>query len=332
MTNRERMQNALNFRPVDRLPMIEWAAWWDLTLNRWKNEGLPEFDDNAAIFRYFGLDDHRQFWLSTTTNDCPLPPSHGMGIMENEKDYDRILKYLYPADAVKAIEDQLKGIRPQHERGDFSLWITLSGFFWFPRTLFGIENHLYSFYDYPELYHRICSDLADFDIRCIEQICEIAVPDFMTFGEDMSYNHGPMISKELFTEFLMPYYKRVIPYLKERGIKVIVDSDGDITKMVPWLMDSGIEGVLPLERQAGVDISGLREAYPDFLFIGGFDKMVMPHGEKAMRAEFERLLPAMRRGGYIPSVDHQTPPSVSMEDYQVYLKLFREYCIKAAVG
>ncbi len=32
----------------------------------------------------------------------------------------------------------------------------------------------------------------------------------------------------------------------------IVDTDGDVTRLVPWLMREGIR-VLPLERQAGVD-------------------------------------------------------------------------------
>ena len=44
-----------------------------------------------------------------------------------------------------------------------------------------------------------------------------------------------------------------------------------------------------------------------------------------MRAEFERLVPLMKRGGFIPSVDHQTPPGVSLEEYGVYLRLLKEY-------
>jgi hypothetical protein len=46
--------------------------------------------------------------------------------------------------------------------------------------------------------------------------------------------------------------------------------------------------------------------------------MVMPHGEAAMRAEFERLLPLMKQGGFIPSVDHQTHPGTSLENYNTY--------------
>ena len=63
--------------------------------------------------------------------------------------------------------------------------------------------------------------------------------------------------------------------------------------------------------------------------MGGYDKMVMSLGEAAMRAEFERLLPVMRLGGYLPSVDHQTPPGVSLEQYLTYLRLFHEYACRA---
>jgi len=95
--------------------------------------------------------------------------------------------------------------------------------------------------------------------------------------------------------------------------------------MIPWLESVGVQGVLPLERQAGVDGDKLREQYPKFDLIGHYDKMVMPHGEEAMREEFERLGPLMRKGGFIASVDHQTPPGVSLEQYRIYLRLLEEY-------
>jgi uroporphyrinogen-III decarboxylase len=201
----------------------------------------------------------------------------------------------------------------------------LEGFFWFPRTLLGIQDHLYAFYDQPELMHRMNQDLANYHVQVLRQLAAVCRPAFMTFAEDMSYNHGPMLSRGLFEEFLAPYYCQVIPLLREMGTRVIIDSDGDVTEMVPWLRSVGIEGVLPLERQAGVDAAELRRAFPRFLMIGHYDKMVMARGETAMRAEFERLLPVMRQGGFIPSVDHQTPPGVSLDQYRVYLRLLEEY-------
>ncbi len=113
---------------------------------------------------------------------------------------------------------------------------------------------------------------------------------------------------------------------------VIVDTDGDVTKLVPWLLREGIHGVLPLERQAGVDGMALRRLNKEVRMVGHFDKMVMTKGEAAIRTEFERLLPLMRSGGFIPSVDHQTPPGVSLEQYRVYLRLLEEYASAGAAG
>jgi uroporphyrinogen-III decarboxylase len=59
--------------------------------------------------------------------------------------------------------------------------------------------------------------------------------------------------------------------------------------------------------------------------LGGFDKTVMHLGEDAIRREFERILPAIKSGGYIPSVDHQTPPDVDLETYKTYVRLLNEY-------
>ena len=69
----------------------------------------------------------------------------------------------------------------------------------------------------------------------------------------------------------------------------------------------------------------MRETFPTLGMIGHFDKMVMNRGEAAIRAEFERLRPLMASGGFIPSVDHQTPPGVSLQQYRDYLHIFREY-------
>jgi len=107
-------------------------------------------------------------------------------------------------------------------------------------------------------------------------------------------------------------------------------SDGDVTDAVTWFTGVGVEGILPLERQAGVDVALFRQRHPKLLMVGAFDKMTMNKGEAVMRAEFERLLPVMRQGGFVPGCDHQTPPGVSYDQYQTYLKLLREYAVKAA--
>lgn len=330
MTNRERFQAVLNLqKPDDRLPVIEWAGWWDQTVFAWREQGLSPDLTWPEIGPSLGLDRHAQISYPSANADCPQPGYFGGGIMETEEDYEKLLPYLYQDSLIEAQVAELKLLKEGHDRGDYPVWITLSGGFWFPRDLFGIENHLFSFHDYPELYHRIINDLGDYQIRLMERVYEVLTPDFMTFAEDMSYNKGPMISEELYQTFIDPLYQKVIPLLHSHGTKVIMDSDGDISRMIPWMQRSGIDGVLPLERQAGVDICALREQYPDFLFIGAFDKMTMRESTAAMRGEFERLLPAMKFGGFIPSCDHQTPPDVPLERYKDYIALQFEYAEKA---
>ncbi len=324
MTTRERFKAVMNFQPFDRLPIVEWAAWWDQTLDRWYGESLPtDMTDRYDICRHFGLDLYMQDWFNPCAESCPKTQSHGAGIISTMDDYEKILPHLFPKDIID--REKWSAWAELQRRGEAVLWFSLDGFFWFPRTLFGIEPHLYAFYDNAELMHRINADLTDWNLKIIDELCSICTPDFMSFAEDMSYNHGPMLSKGLFDEFMKPYYDKVIPRLKENRIISIIDSDGDITVPADWFEEAGIEGILPLERQAGVDVAEIRRQHPKMRFIGCFDKMTMNKGEAAMRAEFERLLPTASQGGLIISCDHQTPPGVSYDDYQLYLKLFREY-------
>ncbi|MBO7359274.1 MAG: hypothetical protein J6U72_05575 [Clostridia bacterium] len=157
-------------------------------------------------------------------------------------------------------------------------------------------------------------------------VFSIDTMDKETFSAKNADPYGRIRRHEAWIRYITD---EVVPYIRSKGTRVIVDSDGDITEMIPWLMDAGIEGALPLERQAGVDVNRLRRDFGDFILIGGYDKMVMKYGEAAMRQEFERILPAMKKGRYIPSVDHQTPPDVSLENYRIYINLLKEYCAKA---
>jgi hypothetical protein len=324
MNHVERFRAVMSFQEVDRLPRWEWAMWWDQTIDRWHGEGLPvQLTDIFDIHEYFGLDPYKQYWFSTTDATIEAEQHHVEGIVSDMDDYLAHRPNLFP-DHSAAIE----GMKPWFERqdkGEAVIWITLEGYFWFPRTLMGFVDMMLAYYDQPELIHQINQDLLDFNLGIMEQVERLGRPIFMTVAEDMSYNNGPMISRELMDEFLSPYYERMLTRAKEMDMLTIVDTDGDVTLLVPWLLDNGVEGVLPLERQAGVDGMTLREAFPKLRMVGHYDKMVMNQGESAIREEFERLTPLMKTGGFIPSVDHQTPPSVSLEAYRTYLQLLREY-------
>jgi len=332
MTNRERFHAVLEGKKgVDRCPVVEWCTWWAKTVAFWEGEAMPVGMSAGELFDYFGLDHNTQFWPEHRRYDRPDTDLPSGEMMENEADYESLRPYLYPDNAISRLKEDIEQALPKYQSGESIVWYTLEGFFWFPRVLFGISNHLLSFYDYPELYHRICDDLAAWHIRTIDELAGYMKADAMTFAEDMSYNHGSMISKDLYDEFMLPYYKRVIPEIKKHGTKVFIDSDGDISELVPWFEEAGIDGILPLERQAGVDIAQIRADHPSFMMIGAFDKMSILKGKDDIRREFERLLPVIRSGRYIPNMDHQTPPGTTLENYRYYVQLLREYAAQSCM-
>ncbi|MCL2813610.1 MAG: hypothetical protein FWD23_03320, partial [Oscillospiraceae bacterium] len=57
MTNGERFCRTFSFRhPGDRVPVYEWAPWWDKTVDRWKTEGIDPSKTFQEILDDFGLD------------------------------------------------------------------------------------------------------------------------------------------------------------------------------------------------------------------------------------------------------------------------------------
>ncbi len=326
MTNRERFLACLSFQPIDRMPVIEPFAWWNLTLERWKNEGLPAGVDPAE---FFGLDPHHQKWIGPGPNENP-ESEDGKWNVDTLESYENAKRLHYPERAFDP--DPINAVKLRHDSGEIFAWITVEGFFWFPRELLGIERHLTAFYELPELIHAINRDLLEYNKRVMSEYCSILVPDWMTVAEDMSYNTGCMIGKNHFDEFMKPYYRELVAHARDLGIRfVFVDSDGDINDIIPWFHDEvDVDGFVPFERNAGMDLLETRRKHPRVLIIGGYNKRAMYASEEEMVREFEHALPALRTGGIILGCDHQTPPQVSMEQYGKYVEYLREYARKAA--
>ena len=145
MTNRERFQAALNGQKTDRLPIIEWAGWWDKTLEVWRGEdaGIPS--QQQEIYRYLGMDIHHQLWVPVSNGKLPAPAHHGAPVLSEPEQFSQLLPSLYPREGLEYCRRWFSDLKAVHDSGETVIWFTLEGFFWFPRTLFGIENHLYAF-------------------------------------------------------------------------------------------------------------------------------------------------------------------------------------------
>lgn len=225
----------------------------------------------------------------------------------------------------EAIYQAYAPLKEGHDRGDYSIRLHLEGFFWTPRELMNFEPVLYAFYDAPELLHDINDFICQVYKEKAMKVIEILQPDVVYFNEDLSGVNGPLISPDTFDEFVGSYYRELIPMLKERGVgNVIVDTDGQFEALIPNFIAAGVDGFLPMDVNAGMDIVKIREKFPKLKFIGGYNKLEIAKGKEAIDAEFDRILPVIRGGGYIPGADHQVPPSASLEDYRYYIHRLSE--------
>lgn len=193
------------------------------------------------------------------------------------------------------------------------------GYYGSIRYLVGEMNLLYMYHDNPELIKNIFSFLTDFWINLAEEILSKYDIEVVDFWEDMSGKNGSLISPETFKEFMSPYYKRLIGFLKTKGIKHFnVDTDGNVDTLIPLFLEVGITGMLPFERQAKNDLIKIRKKYPNLNIFGGFDKNVLAKDKKEIDIELMNIREMIKPGGYIPYCDHLVPPNVPWENYKYF--------------
>jgi hypothetical protein len=119
MNPRERFLKVMNFEnPGDRLPMIEWAAWWDQTIERWKTEGLPKRISWDRSLEYFNLDKLVCIGSGSLSGEAPQPVSHGAGVITDEASYEKMLPYLYTDAILAGILESARKLNKKHAAGE----------------------------------------------------------------------------------------------------------------------------------------------------------------------------------------------------------------------
>ncbi len=316
---------------------------------------------DVDVHHYFGFD---QGMVSLPVNSLLQPPFENK-IFEETEDYAVLQdefgvkkkmnkreasrpQYLgWPAGDRKGFEKIKEILKPQLKHRVPSHWkelvkqyrerdypLTLGGypcgFYGALRFLMGEERLLLNFYDDPGFVRAFMNTLADFWIQLWgEALSEVKV-DCVNFWEDMAYRSGPLISPEMFKEFMLPPYRRVTSFLKEMGVKVIlVDTDGNLEKLIPLFLESGITAIFPFEVQAGNDIVSIRKKYPHLQILGGIDKLKVAQGKKAIDDELNSKIPFMlQSGGYVPHIDHHVHPDVSFGDFKYYRSRLKEMILE----
>jgi hypothetical protein len=199
------------------------------------------------------------------------------------------------------------------------------GFFGPLRNLTGLEGLCFALYDQPRLVERMMAQRAEAVIAITEEVLKRTSFEVFWFWEDMAYNGGSLVNPALFRKLALPHYRRICDWLRSRGIQHIgLDSDGNISQLIPLWLEAGITMLWPFEVAAGMDVLQVRRTYGhDLAIMGGIDKRAVARGGQEMRREVDRVMPLVEDGGYIPEVDHGAPPDISWPafcDYMAYLK------------
>lgn len=300
----------LGFDPVRRIHFV-------LPFRRFEEKIIEQTDEYVIKQDIFG----RQV-IQYTNSELELDHKP---VIETQEDWEKLKEHAKKELELYFSDEQIEAVYgplvEEHERGDYSIRLNIEGFFWVPRELMGVEAHMYAFYDEPELMKDINDFIYEIYSTKLIKVIDLVKPDVVYFMEDLSGKNGPMISPDCFEEFISYYYKKLIPLFKEHGVgNVFVDTDGDFEKLIPYFMEAGVDGFLPMDVNAGMDIVEVRKKFPTLKFIGSFNKLEIAKGKEAIDREFERILPVIRGGGYIPGSDHQVAPSTSLENYKYYIE------------
>lgn len=159
--------------------------------------------------------------------------------------------------------------------------------FWCPffhelADFFGMENYFIKMYTHPEVVHAVTRHMIDFYLEANRRFFEQAgdLIDAFFFGNDFGTQLDLLISPELFKEFVFPYFKELTEQGHEYGYQVILHSCGSIYKVIPQLIEMGVDALHPLQAKASnMDAEILaREFKGKITFIGGIDtQQVLVH-------------------------------------------------------
>jgi uroporphyrinogen decarboxylase len=193
------------------------------------------------------------------------------------------------------------------------LWLPL---FCRAADLFGIEDALIALIDRPAVIEAALQRITDISIEIIERLCDgcgDSMP-ILCLGDDFATQRGLMFSPQFWRKFIKPHLARMFEAGKKRGKYIWFHSCGNITDVLPDLIDIGADvwetvqlHTLPmtpevLKRQYGRHIT----------FFGGINTQKLPFASPdEIRAEVRRNIDILGEGGgYICGPDHTINPDV----------------------
>jgi uroporphyrinogen decarboxylase len=349
MTGKERIGNILKRKPVDRIGLYE--HFWGDTQKKWSKDGFIGENENLNDHFHFDME---TFWPFDFTADIYMKPAvieetgetiltrdgngallrkhklhestpeHVDFMVKEKKDWASIIKPKLFADRKRIdFAGYRKAKRRAAENNSFFFWSGVNVFEQM-HPVCGHENMLIGMAldpdwikDMVDTYSRLTVELQE--ILFAEEGC----PDGIWYYEDMGFKQRPFISLEMYRDIIQPGHKHTIAYAKSFGLPVVMHSCGMVEKLIPGMLESGIDCLQVIEVKAGMDPIRIFREYGDRLsLMGGIDVRVLyTNDRQSIDRELESKIPILMSGnGYILHSDHSIPNTVDYETYMYFIE------------
>ncbi|MDD5707030.1 MAG: uroporphyrinogen decarboxylase family protein [Kiritimatiellae bacterium] len=355
MTPREQVLACLSGDRPDCVPMRD--APLPLALERWESEGMPKGEFPAGFFDHCldgtGFDDSLRLPEQELENDGRVrlfrdangvthqqlchssSTSHATEfLIKSSEDWKAYKDRLTP-DRGRMSDDALALYRNWNAQRHRWVCLSVVGPFGYLCGLIGMTRTLEVMSAEPDWFTDVARTLTDYQIGMLEIVRgeDIRLDGIFQY-DDVTFITGAMFSPAMYRNLIMPFEKQLYDYVHGNGGHVYRHTDGNNWKLLPHLIEAGIDFLDPLEVKAGMDLREVKEAFGrQAVWVGNVDARVLYRGDKReIEEEVRRKLSVFPDGGYIFRTDGPITEEASLESYRWLIACVKRYGGYPAMG
>ena len=197
-----------------------------------------------------------------------------------------------------------------------------------PRYLRGTEDFFVDMLTNPKFAHEITEMALSYEIEVVKKAID-AGAEIVMFGDDYAYNSGPLISPSHFKEFVLPGLQKMVDTVHDRGAYCVKHTDGNIMPIMDMIIETGIDGINPIDPIAGMDIQKIKKMYGNRVCIVGNidcgDLLTNGTPEQVTSAVKTCILAAAPGGGHILSSSNSIHSDVKPENFLAMLEATKKF-------
>ena len=173
-------------------------------------------------------------------------------------------------------------------------------------------------------FKRIWNQFAQISKRVIQAYSLTDIELFISH-DDICMTRGPIFNPKWYRENLYPYYEEVWAPLKERGIRVVFVSDGNLEEVLDDVMAAGADGFV-CESYTGLE-KFAKKYGKQKIMVGNIDSRILQFGDKEdIRKEVERCTRFGKEcPGYFYCASGHLTWNLPMENINYYFECCREF-------